>query len=145
MNKKKSTTELPEHFTNVFKSMQRVISANPLIAPQAEHFWQTQEKLLEATETFTRSWFDRRHEATRTAMLAARKASEKEGATPNEAMQTIAEWQRHSMERMVEDAREWLEMITCCANIATVSELQAAEEALKETEKVTKAAKTEPV
>ena len=78
-------------------------------------------------------------------MVAARKASEKDAANPSEALQSIADWQRHSMERMVEDAREWLEMITRCANIATISEMEAAEEVLRETEKVTKAAKSEPV
>ena len=145
MTKKKSTTELPEHFAGVFRSMQSMMSANPLAAPQAEHFWQTQEQLLDFAETFTRSWFDRRHEATRTAMVAARKASEKDAANPSEALQSIADWQRHSMERMVEDAREWLEMITRCARIATISEMEAAEDVLRETEKVTKAAKSEPV
>lgn len=145
MTKKKSTAELPEHFSNVFKSMQSAMSANPLVAPQAEHFWHTQEQLLEAAETFTRSWFDRRHEATRTAMIAARRAAEKEASNPNEALQTVAEWQRHSMERMVEDAREWLDMITRCASIAAVSEVEAAEDVLKETQKATKTAKSEPV
>ncbi len=145
MNKKKPTAEMPENFSNVFKSMQSAMSANPLIAPQAEHFWRTQEQLLDTTEAFTRSWFQRRHEATRTAMIVARTAAEQESIHPGEAMQTIAEWQRHSMERMVEDAREWLEMVSRCAGIAAVSEIEAAEEVIEETQKATKSAKSEPV
>ncbi len=145
MTKKKSTSEMPENFSNIVKSMQSAITANPLIAPQAEHLGKTQEQLLDTAETFTRSWFQRRHEATRTAMIAARKSAEKERTNPAEAFQTIAEWQRHSMERMVEDAREWLEMVSRCAGIAAVSEIEAAEDVLQEAQKTAKAAKSEPV
>ena len=145
MTKKKPTSDMPENFSNVPNSMRIPMSTNPLIATQAEHFWQTQEKMLEAAEAFTRSWFQRRHEATRTAMITAREAVENDSANPGEAMQTIAQWQRHSMERMVEDAREWLEMVNHCAGIATASEMEAAEEVLKGAEKATKSAKSEPV
>ncbi len=145
MAKKEKTTELPENFSDLLQSMQTAMSANPLMTPQAEHFWQTQEQLLDAAEEFSRHWFQRRHEATRTAMIAARKATEKDGANPGDAMQTIAEWQRHSMERMMEDAREWLEMVSRCAGITTVNEIEAAEEVMEEAKKATKGTKSEPV
>lgn len=145
MTKKKSTQDVPEFFADVFKSMQNTMVSNPLIAPQAEHFWQTQEHLLEAVEGFTRSWFERRHEATRTAMIAARQAATQKDGSPGEAMQSIADWQRHSVERMVEDAREWLDMVTHCANYMSKAEVESVEEALDGAQKVTKAAKSEPV
>ena len=145
MTKKKPTQDGPEFFVDVFKSMQGAMVSNPLFAPQAGHFWQTQEHLLEAAEAYTRSWFERRHEATRTAMTAARKAATEDGGNAGEAMQSIAEWQRHSMERMVEDARDWLDMVTQCANYVSKAEVEAVEEVMDGAKKATKAAKSEPV
>ncbi len=145
MTKKKTTREAPEFFADMFKTMQGTMVSNPLFTPQAEHFWQTQEHLLEASEAFTRSWFERRHEATRTAMIAARKAATKDAGNPGEAMQSIAEWQRHSMERMVEDAREWLDMMTQCARYVSKGEVEAVEEVLDGAKKATKPAQSEPV
>lgn len=145
MTKTKRTNDAPESYSYFLKAMTDAAIPNPLVAPQAEHFWQTQEQLLDVAETFARSWFKRRHEATRTAMKAAREATTKNGANPGDMIETIADWQRHSMERMVEDAREWLDMMTRCAGIAAVSEIEAAEDVLEETRKTTKSAKSEPV
>lgn len=145
MTKKDTTTDMTDLVANLGKSMQGAVAANPAIATQAEHFWQTQEQLLKTAEAYTRHWFERRHEATRSAMAAARKAAETDGSNPEATMQIVTDWQRHSMERMVEDAREWLEMMTRCAGIAAVGEIEAAEEVMNETKKATKAAKSEPV
>ena len=143
MTKTKQTTDAPEAYSNFLKAMTDAAVPNPLMAPQAEHFWQTQEQLLDVAETFTRSWFERRHEATRTAMKAAREAAQRDGANPGDIVETITDWQRHSMERMIEDAREWLDMMTRCAGITAVSEIEAAEDVLEETRKTTKTAKSE--
>ncbi|WP_299847375.1 hypothetical protein [uncultured Roseovarius sp.] len=145
MAKKNPTTEMPEFYSDVVKSLQSALSPSPMIAPQVEQFWNTQENILNEAEAYTRHWFERRHEATRTAMLAARKSTTGEKGAPGDAMQTIADWQRHSMERMVEDAHEWLNMITRCANYVSQSELEIAEAAKKTAEKAVKSAKSEPV
>lgn len=145
MAKKTPTPEMPEFFSEIAKSMQSAMTSNPMIAPQVEQFWNTQERILDEAETFTRHWFERRHEAARTAMIAARKSTSGAAGAPGDAMQTVAEWQRHSIERMVEDAREWLNMVTRCANHVSEHEIEAAEEALKEAQKSVKSAKSEPV
>lgn len=145
MTKKPQAAETTENLSHVMKSMQQAMSANPLFSSQAEHFWQAQEEILDATETYTRNWFERRHEATRTAMEAMRTALNTDGAQPDVAGKSISQWQQHSMERMVKDAREWLEMVTQCAAVATAGEIEVAEEALEATRRATKSAKSEPV
>lgn len=145
MTKTKEKTNAPETYSKFLKNVTDTAMPNTMMAPQAEHFWQTQEHLLDAAETFTLSWFERRHEATRAAMKAAREAAKKDGANPGDIIETITEWQRHSMERMIEDAREWLDMMTNCAGIAAVSEIEAAEEVIEETRKRAKSAKSNPV
>lgn len=140
-----SQTDLAAFYADTLKSMQSAFQPNLMVAPQAEHFWQIQDHLLDETESFMRHWFERRHEATRTALAAARKTIGDESGTPGEAMQTIAEWQRHSMERMVEDAREWLDTVQRCASYVSASEVEAAEEVLEGAKKATKSTKSEPV
>lgn len=145
MTKKPQAAEMPENLSHVMKSMQQAISANPLFSSQAKHFWQAQEQMLDATEAYTRNWFERRHEATRTAMETMRSALNADGGQPDVAGKSITQWQQHSMERMVEDAREWLEMVTKCAAVATAGEIEVAEEAMEVTRRATKSAKSEPV
>lgn len=145
MAKKTPPTDLTNLYTDAVKSMQSVMRSNLMIAPQAEHFWQIQEHLLGESEEFMHHWFERRHEATRTALVAARKTTSDEGGNPAEAMQTITEWQRQSMERMVEDAREWLDTVQRCASYVSASEVEAAEEVLEGAKKAAKATKSEPV
>ncbi len=149
MPKKSSPTEMPELFSETVKTMQSAMTVNPIVGPQLEQFWNAQEKLLDEAEVFTRHWFERRHQATRTAMEAARKATSTESGTPAEAMKTIADWQRHSLERMVEDAREWMDMATRCSTFISESEAEVVEEAIQEATKTagkaTRSAKSEPV
>ena len=145
MAKKTSPTDLTNIYADTLKSMQSVMRPNLLMAPQAGHFWEMQEHLLDESEAFMRHWFERRHEATRTALVAARTTTGDGSGKPADAMQTITEWQRQSIERMVEDAREWLDTVQRCANYVSTSEVEAAEEVLEGAKRAAATAKSEPV
>ncbi len=149
MPTKSTKTESPEVFTDVLRSMQGMMSANPLIAPQVEQFWNAQDKLLDEAEEYSRHWFRRRHEAARTALEAARETTSGDRIEPAKAMNTMTEWQRHSIERMVEDAREWFEMVTRCAQYVSDAEAEAigenVEAASKAGRKAAKPTKSSPV
>ncbi|MCE8515429.1 phasin family protein [Ruegeria pomeroyi] len=149
MAKTDTTKITPASFTEVLKSMQGPVSMTSLVQPQLEQFWDAQEKLLAESERFTRHWFERRHEAIRTALDAARSATAADPSNPAEAMETVMDWQRHSVERMVEDAREWFDTVSRCADYVTKTEAEAVEETLGEARdiarKATKSAKSEPV
>lgn len=149
MTTKTSKADAPKTFSEILKPMQAAASINPLFKPQIEQFWDAQEKFLDETERFTHHWFERRHEAIRTALNAARTTSGSGQADPAKAMEAMLDWQRHSMERLIEDAREWFDTVSRCANYAAETEAEAVEETLGEATKMakesTKSAKSEPV
>lgn len=149
MAKKEDTPQTPALFSDVMKSAQSMMSMNPVFAPQIEQFWDAQEKMLNEAENYTHHWFQRRHEATRTALDTARKATSAGDGDPTTAMQAMMDWQRHSMERMAEDAREWFEMVSRCTGQVTEGEVEAVDESVKEAAKTVKKAgrtsKTTPV
>lgn len=149
MTGKKSETGMPDLYPDILKTLQGAMSMNPAVTPQIEQFWDAQERVLDEAETYARHWFERRHEATRTALEAARAATSSDKGDAARAFQAVAEWQRHSAERLVEDAREWYEMVTRCANYVTETETEVVEEALDEAAKMAKksvkASKSEPV
>ncbi len=149
MTKKDDTTKTTALFSDILKSTQSAMSMNPVLAPQIEEFWNAQEQMLNEAEVYTRHWFERRHEATRTALDTARKATTDGNGDPTTAMQAMMEWQRHSVERLAEDAREWFEMVSRCAGQVTEGEVEAVGETIKEAtetaKKVGKTSKTTPV
>lgn len=149
MSKTNRMNELQQFYPDALKSMQNLMSMNPVAGAQVEQFWNTQAKLLEETEAYTQRWFERRHEATRSALDAARKSTSGDTVNSSESMQAIAEWQRQSVERMVEDAREWLDMATRCARHISEREAEAMGEGLKKTaktvDKATTKTKSDPV
>ncbi|KUJ73617.1 hypothetical protein AVO45_13515 [Ruegeria marisrubri] len=149
MTRKKTKADAPKAFSDILKPLQAASSVNPLLKPQIEQFWDAQEKFLDETERFAHHWFERRHEAIRTALTAARAATAEGRADPAKAMEAMLDWQRHSMERLVEDAREWLDTMSRCASYATETEAEAVEETLEEAAEIarksTKSAKSEPV
>ncbi|WP_372573538.1 hypothetical protein [Ruegeria jejuensis] len=120
-----------------------------MITPQIEQFWNAQDKLLDEAEAFSRHWFQRRHEAARTALEVARETTSGDSVEPAKAMQTLAEWQRHSIERMVEDAREWFDVVSRCAQHVSETEADAVEKTAEAVTKVARktksTAKSEPV
>ncbi|WP_245603017.1 hypothetical protein [Leisingera methylohalidivorans] len=131
------------------KPLQSTLLFNPMFKPQVEQFWNVQERILDEAELFARHWFERRHEATRTALDAARTAVSGEPLEPAAAMEAFSEWRRHSAERIAEDGREWFGMMSRCASYASKTEAEAvgeaAEEAVKITNKATKPVQSEPV
>ena len=121
----------------------------PVIGPQIEQFWTMQDRLLNESQSFTQHWFERRHEAVRTALETARNVSSASLSNPMTAMTLMADWQKHSSERLAEDAREWFETMSRCAEYVIKTETETLDETMTEasklTEKVTKTAKSEPV
>ena len=101
--------------SDMMKRTQQMLGTLPAMTPQMEQFWKTQEGILDDVEDFSRAWFARRHEATRSALETVRQANG-DGADPTAAVGALADWQRHAMERMTEDMREWMELCTRCAS-----------------------------
>lgn len=149
MAKNEEAPQAPASFLEIFKSAQGMLPFNAALAPQVEQFWEAQEKMLAEAEAFTRHWFERRHEATRTALEAAQKATSAGNSHPAIAMQAMMDWQRHSMERMAEDAREWLDVVSHCASQVAEGEAEAAEQSVKQAvetvKRAEKTSKTTPV
>ena len=126
----------------LFRQMSAMVAVNPMIAPQAKHILQAQEKMLQDAEAFSEHWFKRRHAATRTALDAARDVASNGGSEPAAAIEVITDWQRHSIERITEDFREWVDLCMRCAGHVAGAEVEAEKEAVKKTAKqVTSASK----
>lgn len=146
-------TQKPEsataQFSKFFETIQATLPTNKLMEPQIQQYWDAQEKLLAETQRFTQHWFERRHEAVRSGLEAARAATTGKQANPAAAMSVMMEWQKHSAERMAEDAREWFETMTRCAEHMIKTETATIDETLTEAadlaRKATKSAKSEPV
>jgi hypothetical protein len=64
---------------------------------------------------------------------------------PTEVMSTLTEWQKHSMERLAEDAKDYMEMMSACTASAISNEVEAVEESVATAKRVTKSAKSNPV
>lgn len=142
MPTKSAEIETQEALTDVLKSMQGMMSMNSVVTPQIEQFWKAQDHLLSEAEEYSRLWFKRRHEAARTALQTAREATFGDNPDPSKTMQAVAEWQRHSMERMVEDAREWFEMVSRCAKYVSETEADIIGENMEAASKVAGKAKS---
>ena len=149
MSNKKSSTSYPTNLVDVFKQMQPPSLGSSPFNAQIEQFWDAQEKMLEETEVFAKHWFERRHEAVRSALQAARTASSANPSDPSKALQSMADWQRNSAERLVADAQEWFETVTRCAAYVAETEAEAVEKTVDDVtsaaEKVGKSSKSEPV
>ncbi|RDC71090.1 hypothetical protein DLJ49_16310 [Rhodovulum sp. 12E13] len=100
--------------TEMIRRTQGMVASVPAMTPQMEAFWKAQDGILDDVEDYTRAWFERRHAATRSALEAVREVSGN-GSDPATAMTVIADWQRHSMERMTEDIQQWTDLWARCA------------------------------
>jgi len=105
---------------------QRLMTLNPVAEPQIEQFWKTQDDFLNETEAFYRDWFRRRHEAATAAIEATRKMSGGNGGQidPSAALQAIADWQRRSLERVMEDFQDWGRLCTRCAGAVAAAPVE---------------------
>ncbi len=127
------------------KSTQSFATAIPAAGSQGAHFWKAQDTVLKECEAFSEAWFKRRHEATQSALDATKKLAERSMGDPMAAMSILAEWQTHSMERLAEDARDYLAMMTGCAAAVISNEVEAVDETVASAKSATKSAKSEPV
>ncbi len=149
MSTKKSHSNMPTTLADVLKQLKPPVAGGQVFSAQIEQFWDAQEKILEETEAFAQHWFERRHEAVRTALKTARNASSANAADPTQAFQNMANWQRHSAERLVADAQEWYETVARCASYMAETEIAAVEKTVDDVAETAKRAgkssKSEPV
>lgn len=120
---------------DIFRQVPALFSVNPMVGPQVEHFWKAQEEMLKEAETFSEHWFARRHAATKTALDAAKEVTANGGSNPALALEAMFDWQRHSMERIAEDFKEWADMCARCAGHVARAEIEGDSEAIEETAK----------
>lgn len=130
---KESTSSLEE----VIRQARSMLALNPMMAPQMEQFWKAQDGMLQEAESFSRGWFARRHDEAETALDALQKMNGA-GADPSVAVQALADWQRKSLGRAVEDMQQWVEFWSRCTSRCVNAEMEATDESLDEIGKRTK-------
>lgn len=134
-----------EDMQNMAQSAQSIFATLPESEAQATHFWRAQDTFLKEFEKFSAAWFKRRHEGTQLAMEVSKQLVERAAVNPTEAASILADWQSHSMERLAEDAKNYMEMVSGCAAAAVANEVEAVEETVETTKRATKTAKSQPV
>lgn len=105
----------PEQF---FRTTQQLFAVNPMMSmtsPPLRQVWMTNDKILEEFEELTHNWVERRHEANRTAIEAARAISDTRGGDVTDAVRIMSDWLTKSMERLSEDAKDNYEFCVKCA------------------------------
>ncbi|WP_439156309.1 hypothetical protein [Yoonia sp.] len=105
-----------------------------MLAPHMAQFCKAQDTILDQTEAFTRSWFDRRHEAMQTAHEAVR-AVNGNGGDHSPVARTLMDWQQHSVQRLTRDMQKWLALCSRCASGAGSAEPKAGVKGVKEVAK----------
>lgn len=108
------------------RQTQALFKLNGAATPQLEQFWNTQDSMLKGAETFARHWFERRHQATETAVEALHEVSATGQPDPAAAMQAIFNWQRGSAERLKADLQEWMTLCAHLTQAATTAQGEAA-------------------
>lgn len=112
--------------TDMASKAQALFMVNGAAGAKFERFLEMQDALLAETETFARHWFDRRHEATQTAIAALHDATPNGAADPAHAMRAMTDWQRGSLARMMADMQEWTAVCVRCAGAMTTTPLDTA-------------------
>lgn len=103
----------------------------PILGPQAQHLWEAQESILSEAEAFSKHWFERRHTAATTALEAAKSMTQNGATNPGAVMKIIADWQTHSVERLVEDFQEWVALCSRCATHVANHETRSVEDVME--------------
>ena len=119
---------------DLIKQTQVAVALNPVLGPQIEQFWQAQEKMLQEAEAFTKHWFERRHSAAKSPLKAVENVTNG-GPDPSDVIKTLSDWQQHSVERVVGDVQEWVDLCTRCVGHVTTAEIDANKEGLEKTAK----------
>jgi exonuclease VII large subunit len=134
--------------TDVTQPMQMMAQFSPaaaLMAPQAEAVWETQRKLMEEWQRYTKSWFDRRRAAAESARHALHQLNDSggtDGAKIEQAMKELSDWMSNEVERLSADATENVEFGVRCAHIVTEGVTTAGTELAEETREGAEAART---
>lgn len=112
---------------NALNAAQVLFSLNPVHTPTTTHFLEAQGQFFKDAEELSSAWFERRQEATRTALDLASYLVSEGMRDPGAALQAIADWQAKSMERLTEDAKDCTEFMSRSAGslIATEDETKA--------------------
>lgn len=131
----------PVDITNFTRSM---LTLNPVMGTQAKYFWKAQDQILKEAESFMSAWFQRRHNATSTAMDAASHLGDEELRDPATIMQLMTDWQTQSMERLTDDAKDYSDMMTRCIDSLVDNEKKAAEETIKPTKRTSRQQESTP-
>ncbi len=108
--------------TDLARQTQALFKLNGAARPPVEQVMKVQEGMLEQAETFTRHWIERRQEAVDTALEALKEVNSADKPDPVAAMQTIADWQRRSFERLTEDFRDWMTLCMQPMHMAATSQ-----------------------
>ena len=119
---------------DLMKQTQAAATLNPMLTPQIEQFWQAQEQMLQEANTGSSGAMMQQNDATNTALNAVKEVSNGK-SDPSNALKAMTDWQRNSMERIVEDFREWVELCTRCAGHVTSAEIEAEKEGLQKAAK----------
>lgn len=128
------TNDPKTSLTDVVAQARAMMATNPMLAPQMEQFWKAQDGILKEAETFSEAWFQRRHEAAKTALEAVRDMNGN-GTDPSAAMRTMMDWQQHSFQRLADDMQQWVELCSRCAGRMTSAEVEAGKEGVEEVAK----------
>lgn len=115
------------------------LPAGAVLGARLKQFWTVQDRILSEAETYARHWFARRHAATRAALEACEKAAAAGPADAIGVAQLLRDWQAHSLERMAEDLREWMDLWARCAGHLARGEARADAEAIDEIERESEA------
>lgn len=75
----------------------------------AHRFWENQDKFLNNMQTFSNSWFERRHTGTKSASECSDRMCSTE--TIVDLMQAYQDWARGAFERMMADGLAWQQQI----------------------------------
>lgn len=114
------------NITDLAQQTQALFKLNGTAASQFEQFWKMQDSMLKEAETFARHWFERRHNATETAVEALHEMGSTGQTDPVAAMQAISNWQRGSAERLTEDLQDLMTLYTHLTQAATTAQAEAA-------------------
>lgn len=128
---------------NPMVSAMRMLTAMPLGAPQMRQFWRAQDQFLREMQDYSEGWFERRHTGTQSALSTASQIANPEN--PGEALRDLADWQAHSMERVMEDWQALFTTMARCGEILVRNETETAAENAKAAEATAKSGNATPV
>ena len=117
------TTEQTEQMTRLFAQFWTAPAPGGPAAmmPMTKAMLESQDRILSETERFVQHWFERRHEAVRSAAEAAATLAQ-DPTDYAAASQAIGGWYAHSAERLTKDAQECADvMARCGAHLAAAN------------------------